>query len=59
MDDSLSNWESCMVCGLTKERRLTFWSPPLIGMLKFNVDGPTRGKPGRLVLEKYCATIKG
>ena len=24
MDNILSNWEACMVCGLAKERRLTF-----------------------------------
>ena len=45
MDDILSNWEACMLCGLTKERRLTFWAPPLMGMLKFNVNGAARGNP--------------
>eukprot|EP00268_Persea_americana_P021089 TRINITY_DN21101_c0_g1_i1.p1 TRINITY_DN21101_c0_g1~~TRINITY_DN21101_c0_g1_i1.p1 ORF type:complete len:199 (+),score=31.91 TRINITY_DN21101_c0_g1_i1:157-753(+) len=46
MHGILSNWKACMVCGLTKERRSTFWSPPSMGMLKFNVDGAARGKPG-------------
>ena len=40
------NWEACMVCGLPKVRRSTLCSPPPLSVLKFNVDGATRGKPG-------------
>ncbi|GMI75617.1 hypothetical protein like AT5G65005 [Hibiscus trionum] len=29
-----------------KERRGVFWQPPVTGVLKFNVDGAARGKPG-------------
>ena len=46
MNDLLSNWGACMVCCPLKERRSVFWSPPPNGVLKFNVDGASRGKPG-------------
>lgn len=38
-----------MLCRLAKERRVSSWSPPLPGVLKFIVDGPdgvVRGKLG-------------
>lgn len=39
-------WEACMTCGPTKNKRCISWSSPLCRVLKFNVDGATRGKPG-------------
>ena len=35
-----------MGCGPIKVKKSILWSPPPIGSFKFNVDGPTRGKPG-------------
>lgn len=39
LNDILFYWESCMGCGLIKERRLILWSTPPIWVLKYNVDG--------------------
>lgn len=33
----------CILCDPTKVRRYVLWPP--LGMLKFNVNGATRGKP--------------
>eukprot|EP00268_Persea_americana_P068029 TRINITY_DN9427_c0_g3_i1.p1 TRINITY_DN9427_c0_g3~~TRINITY_DN9427_c0_g3_i1.p1 ORF type:complete len:256 (+),score=22.30 TRINITY_DN9427_c0_g3_i1:1157-1924(+) len=46
IDDITVNWEACMGCGPSKMRIYVHWSPSPIGMLKFNVDGAARGKPG-------------
>ena len=35
-----------MECGPVKEKRSVLWSPPHYGVLKFNVDGASRIKPG-------------
>ena len=35
-----------MRCDFSNVRRSVPWSPPLIGVLKLNVDGTSRGKPG-------------
>lgn len=35
-----------MCCGPTRERKSVSWSPPLEGILKFNVDGVAMGKLG-------------
>ena len=35
-----------MGCGPTKERTYAPWCSPLMGVMKFNVDGASRGKPG-------------
>jgi hypothetical protein len=46
INDIYVNWKACMVCGLPKVRRSTLCSPPPLGVLKFNVDGATKGKSG-------------
>lgn len=46
LNDIMVNWETCMKCGPVKGRRVAQWSPPPLGVLKFNVDRATRGKPG-------------
>ena len=35
-----------MGCGPVKVRKSILWSPPPIGLFKFNVDGDARKKPG-------------
>ena len=45
-NDIFVNWKACMVCGPLKVKRSTLWSSPPLGVLTFNVDGATRGKPG-------------
>lgn len=59
MNDILSNWGACIGCGSSKERGMVAWCIPMMGMLKFNVDGSTRGGQGRRALEEHCATIRG
>ena len=46
LNDIIYNWEACMGCLPFKERRSVPWSSPLFGVLKFNVDGASRGKLG-------------
>lgn len=46
VDDILHNWEASLCCGPTRERKSVSWSPPLEGILKFNVDGVAMGKLG-------------
>ena len=45
-DDILSNSGACMGCCSHEERRSVPWNPSPYGVLKFNVDGASRGKPG-------------
>lgn len=45
LDHIIHNWEACMSCGPCKLRKRVSWCPPPDGILKFNVDGVTRGKP--------------
>lgn len=40
------NWEACMSCGLRKVGTLIHWSLPPFGILKFKVNGATKGKTG-------------
>ena len=48
------------MCGPPKVRRSTLWSPPPLGVLKFNVDGAARGKLGPVGIGGVCfATTKG
>lgn len=35
-----------MWLGLSKRKKKVAWCVPLIGVLKFSVDGAARGKPG-------------
>ena len=46
LNDVFVNWEAYMGCGPTKERMSILWSLPPLDMLKFNVDGDARCKPG-------------
>lgn len=45
-----SIWEACMLCGWGKERKVICFSPPSNGLLKFNVDGVPKRKPGPAVM---------
>ena len=47
LDDIAQDWKVYMMSGPSKGKVIVSWSPPPIGSLKFNVDGATRGKPGR------------
>lgn len=40
--------EACMSCGRRKERKVAYWFPLSESVLKFNVDGASRAKPGRV-----------
>lgn len=42
----ISNWEACFGGGSFRVRNCERWSPPPRGILKFNVYGAARGKPG-------------
>lgn len=50
--DSLSvegvmhNWEASLSCGVNKVKKVVLWVPSIVGALKFNMDGATKGKPG-------------
>ncbi|XXG72211.1 hypothetical protein AAC387_Pa07g1359 [Persea americana] len=59
LNDILLNWEACMGCGFSKVRRSIPWSPPPIGVLKFNVDGASSGKPGPACIGGVLRNFKG
>ena len=42
----LHNWEASLYCGVKKVKKVVLWAPPNVGVLKFNVDGAAKGKPG-------------
>ena len=44
--DLFHNWQACMGWGAPNVKKSIFWIPPPTGILKFNVDGATRGKLG-------------
>lgn len=46
MNDIMSSWEACMVSRSNARRRIVSWSPPSLGVLKFNIDGAKWGKLG-------------
>ena len=48
-----------MLCGPTKVRIYVLWSPPPLGMLKFNVGGAARGKPGLASIRGVLHNDKG
>lgn len=45
VDGIVNIWEASLYCGLFKMKKVLNWSPPAPEVLKFNVDGTTRGKP--------------
>lgn len=53
LNDILFNWEACMGYCPFKERRFVSWYPPPIEVLKFNVDGASRGKPRSIPEESF------
>ena len=59
LDDSLFNWEVCMGCGSSKVRSSIHWSPPPFGVLKFNMGGASRGKPGPASVGGKLCNCKG
>lgn len=44
--DVLHKWEASLYCGVKKVKKVVHWVPPNVGVLKFNVDGVAKGKPG-------------
>lgn len=47
MDGVWSSWKASLFCGAPNLRKEVSWVPPITGVLKFNVDGVARDKPGR------------
>lgn len=45
VDEVLFNWKVSLYSAASKVRKMDFCVPPSQGVLKFNVDGATRGKP--------------
>lgn len=45
VDGIMHIWEASLYCGLFKMKKVLNWSPPAPEVLKFNVEGATRGKP--------------
>lgn len=45
VDGIVNIWEASLYCGLFKMKKVLNWSPPAPEVLKFIVDGATRGKP--------------
>ena len=44
---------------LIKVRKVVPWSLPLFGVLKFNMDGSLRGKPGPVVIVGVLCNSEG
>lgn len=42
----MHNWEASLSCGVNKVKKVVHWVPSIVGALKFNVDGATKGKRG-------------
>eukprot|EP00268_Persea_americana_P062605 TRINITY_DN8040_c1_g2_i6.p1 TRINITY_DN8040_c1_g2~~TRINITY_DN8040_c1_g2_i6.p1 ORF type:complete len:254 (+),score=31.35 TRINITY_DN8040_c1_g2_i6:132-893(+) len=59
LDNILSNWEACLGSGCVKKKHLVTWSPPSPNVLKFNVDGAARGKPGPAGIGGILRNYKG
>lgn len=47
LDGLLRNWEATLSCGPHKVRKVLSWPSPASGVLKFNEDGATSGKPSQ------------
>eukprot|EP00268_Persea_americana_P056466 TRINITY_DN6662_c1_g4_i1.p1 TRINITY_DN6662_c1_g4~~TRINITY_DN6662_c1_g4_i1.p1 ORF type:complete len:118 (-),score=15.06 TRINITY_DN6662_c1_g4_i1:217-570(-) len=58
-DDIIFNWGACMGCCLRKEKRSIPWSLPPYEVLKFNVDGALRSKPGPTGIGGVLRNSKG
>ena len=48
-----------MGCDPFKERRIVLWYSPPFGVLEFNVDGASRGKPGLAGIGGVLRNCKG
>ena len=59
INNILVNWEACMVCGSSRSISLARWCLPLEGVLKFNVDGASRGKLGPAGIGGVLHNFKG
>lgn len=44
---------------LIKVRKVVPWSPPLFGVLKVNVDGSSKGKPGPTIIVGVLCNSEG
>ena len=42
----MKNWGACLKMGAMEKKSILSWCSPPCGVLKFNVDGVTNGKPG-------------
>ena len=47
-----------MWCGRFKVTKFVPWSPPPLDVLKFNVDGAARGKPGLAELVRSFEIVR-
>lgn len=48
-----------MLCNVSKRRRVVSWSPPIAGVMKFNVDSVAIGKPGLSAIGGVLCNDKG
>lgn len=58
-EDVLHNWDASFKWGPYVSRRIMTRVPPIEGILKFNVDGATRGKLGPASIGGFFAMIRG
>lgn len=59
IDNIFFNWEVCMTYRSSKSIKLVKQCMPLEGVLNFNVDRVTRGKPGPTDIEGVLCDFKG
>lgn len=57
MDGVWSSWKASLFGGAPNLRKEVFWVPPITRVLKFNVDGVARDRPGRQELAR-CSIIE-
>ena len=55
----MHNWSALLVCGPSRDKRSVVWFSPLDDVLKFNVDGAARGKPGPAYIGGVLRNIEG
>ena len=53
IDNIMESCGACLKIGAIKKKRKVSWISPSYGVLKFNVDGAARGKPGWRALEGF------